>query len=247
MSRNPNWTTDELILALDLYFRAGRKQLDATHHDVTQLSELLNKLPIHSAAERGQDFRNPQGVSMKLGNFLAVDPDHKGAGLPRGGKLDSEVWNKFAGKPQQLRFTASAIAETVNLLGDEEVRASDSADVDEDTEFPEGKILTRLHKRRERSDKAVEQKKRKVLKETGRLICEVCDFDFVQTYGELGYGFAECHHTVPISESSPNHRTRLKDLAIVCANCHRMIHRSRPLLTVQQLRSIVLINRRNSV
>jgi hypothetical protein len=31
MKRNPNWATDELILALDLYFRAGRKQLDATH------------------------------------------------------------------------------------------------------------------------------------------------------------------------------------------------------------------------
>src|SRR5262245_38271286 len=108
---------------------------------------------------------------MKLGNFLAIDPDHKGAGLPRGGKLDREVWNEFAGKVQQLRLTASAIIDSANSLRYEEVSASDSAD--EDAEFPEGKILTSLHKRRERNHKAVEQRKSKALKETDRLICEV--------------------------------------------------------------------------
>jgi len=52
--------------------------------------------------------------------------------------------------------------------------------------------------------------------------------------GELGYGFAAGHHTVPMSESAADHRTRLTDLAIVCANCHRMIHRGRPRPTVQK-------------
>ena len=31
MSKNPPWTRDELILALELYFRVGRKQVDPTH------------------------------------------------------------------------------------------------------------------------------------------------------------------------------------------------------------------------
>jgi 5-methylcytosine-specific restriction protein A len=84
MKKNPNWTTDELILALDLYFRSGRKQLDGNHPDVIELSQLLNATPVFATEERGLDFRNPQGVSMKLGNFSALDPDYEGAGLQRG-------------------------------------------------------------------------------------------------------------------------------------------------------------------
>ena len=78
-----------------------------------------------------------------------------------------------------------------------------------------------------------------MLQRTGRLTCEACDFDFEERYGKLGLGFAECHHRLPIARLSVTLRTRLSDLAIVCANCHRMIHRSRPLLTVEELRHLV--------
>jgi 5-methylcytosine-specific restriction protein A len=97
----------------------------------------------------------------------------------------------------------------------------------------------RLHHSKERSRKVVEQKKRKVLQETGSLACEACDFDFFKVYGQLGYEFAECHHTVPVSELTATHKTRLSELAILCANCHRMIHKSRPMVTVQGLRAVV--------
>ncbi|MFL9828744.1 HNH endonuclease [Rhodoplanes sp. SY1] len=63
----------------------------------------------------------------------------------------------------------------------------------------------------------------------GRLICEVphCGFEFRATYGELGVGFAEVHHLKPLSEAPANGRSvRLSELAVVCANCHRMIHRN---------------------
>jgi len=68
----------------------------------------------------------------------------------------------------------------------------------------------------------------------GRLFCEVprCGFDFERVYGELGAGFAEVHHLRPLSELRRPVSTTLADLAVVCANCHRMIHRdgeSRPL------------------
>ena len=39
----------------------------------------------------------------------------------------------------------------------------------------------------------------------------------------MGKGFAECHHVVPLADLGRQKRTRLEDLAIVCANCHRMI------------------------
>jgi len=245
MKRNPNWTTDELILALDLYFRAGRKQLDGNHPDVIELSQLLNELQIFDAEERGLDFRNPQGVAMKLGNFSALDPDYEGAGLQRGGKLDKKVWDEFSNDVQRLRLTAEAIIRGRAFLSRGDAEANGEDDVLDEPAFPEGQILTILHKRKERNRRAVDLKKVQAIKERGGLICEVCDFDFAQVYGALGSGFAECHHTVPVSSLTADHQTRLADLAILCANCHRMIHRG-GLLTIEQLRSVVLRNRKDT-
>ena len=62
---------------------------------------------------------------------------------------------------------------------------------------------------------------------------------FAAAYGERGDGFIECHHTIPVRDLRPGSRTRLSDLALVCANCHRMIHRRSPWLTVEELRLLV--------
>lgn len=64
--------------------------------------------------------------------------------------------------------------------------------------------------------------------------CEVCDFDFESVYGE---DYIECHHTVPLSElTSPG--TDPSTLALVCANCHRMLHHG-ALRSIQELRAVV--------
>jgi hypothetical protein len=110
----------------------------------------------------------------------------------------------------------------------------------DDEEFPEGKILTRLHKYKERNSEAAKKKKAKVLSEKGVLVCEACDFDFVKVYGSLGNGFAECHHLIPISALKPGHVTKFEDLAIVCSNCHSMLHKSRPLLSVNELKELIV-------
>ena len=110
----------------------------------------------------------------------------------------------------------------------------------DDEEFPEGRILTRLHKYKERHSEAAKKKKARVLSEKGELICEACDFNFVDVYGELGSGFAECHHLIPVSELEPGHLTKFEDLAIICSNCHRMIHKSRPMLSVVDLRNLIV-------
>ncbi len=104
----------------------------------------------------------------------------------------------------------------------------------------EGRALLKLHKMKERKPQIVRRKKRAVLADKGRLVCEACDFDFAWFYGKLGEGFAECHHRSPLAELDGQAPTRLADLAIVCSNCHRMLHRSRPMMSVEQLRSLVL-------
>lgn len=236
MTRNPDWARDELILAMDLYISAGRRQLKSNDVRVVELSQILNRLRIHSSDLRAVGFRNPTGVSMKLANFLSIDPDYDGVGLQRGSKLEQEIWDEFAEEPYRLRQVASAIRKSHSSIVNESV---ESYDIESEEEFQEGRILTRLHKQRERNPRATKRKKAKVLAETGRLACEVCGFDFVAVYGEHGYGFAECHHCVPLTELGESQRTRLSDLVIVCANCHRMLHRGKTVLTIEELQQIM--------
>lgn len=94
-----------------------------------------------------------------------------------------------------------------------------------------------LHRRREsqlRRDKIAE-----VLARDGKLVCEVpnCRFDFKERYGILGEGYAQVHHLVPLNNAPPEGRKIfLKDLAVVCANCHAMIHRSGECRPLEALR-----------
>jgi 5-methylcytosine-specific restriction enzyme A len=234
---NPEWTRDELILGLDLYFRLTTTQLSRANPDIIALSKLLNELPIHLAHTRDSRFRNPPGVSMELRGFLRFDPRYPGEGL-RGAKLREKVWDEFSEDRNRLRATAHAIragfAELTHTNRYTSSLAEDDADV-----FPEGIILTRLHRLRERNPTGIRRKKEQVQRDMGRLACEVCGFDFLEVYGELGEGFAECHHLIPLSRLPEHTLTRLADLAIICANCHRMFHRSREWLSVPALRQII--------
>jgi len=100
-------------------------------------------------------------------------------------------------------------------------------------------LYAQLHRTRERSRKLVEQRKQKALAEFGRLRCEVCRFDFEECYGDRGRGFIEAHHTKPLETLVEGSKTRLEDLALLCANCHRMVHSARPWLTVDEPRRLL--------
>lgn len=92
----------------------------------------------------------------------------------------------------------------------------------------EGKQLRRMVTHRSREVKLRNAKIAKT-KELcgGRLICEVpgCGFEFAEVYGAIGKDFAHVHHLTPLSQLDGAKNTLLEDLAIVCANCHAMIHR----------------------
>lgn len=71
-------------------------------------------------------------------------------------------------------------------------------------------------------------------------ICVVCGFEFATVYGTLGDGFIHVHHTMPIGKIGKQYEIDPKeDLTPVCPNCHAMIHRTEPPLTVEQLRNHV--------
>ncbi|GAA4084270.1 HNH endonuclease [Zhongshania borealis] len=239
LPRNPAWKREELILALELYFNAPGAVGNNVHPDVITLSDTLNSLPIHPTVEgRATTFRNPNGVGLKLANFRAIDPKAAGAGMSSASKLDKMVFEEFSDDLSRLRKTAKSIRE---LSVEVPRRAAEEAlDIDEQDGQNEGGIIERVHRTRERNSKLIKQKKQAVLKRTGTLLCEVCDFDFHAVYGDIGKEFAECHHKKPVSEMTKGEKTRLDDLAIVCSNCHRMIHRYRPWKAISELRALIL-------
>lgn len=67
--------------------------------------------------------------------------------------------------------------------------------------------------------------------------CFVCGFDFKAVYGEIGDGFIHVHHLIPLSEIKKQYVVDpIKDLRPVCPNCHGIIHRTQPALTIEQLK-----------
>lgn len=233
-TRNPPWTRDELILALDLYFRVNPNKITAEYRAIRDLSSILNSLPFHPVSEHRRAFRNPVGVHMTLCTFLRFDPDYDGKVLT-GSSLGREVWDEFANDRVRLAGIAKAIRLSATNLAVHRYLL----DEDDGDEFPEGRVLGQLHRLRERNPALVKRKKEQVLQENGCLACEACGFDFQKVYGPLGVGFAECHHRRPLSELPGTRISRIADLAIACANCHRMLHRARPWMSVEGLSRLI--------
>lgn len=100
----------------------------------------------------------------------------------------------------------------------------------------EGRLLTRIHVYRER-DRGFAARAKKYYKDLngGKLKCECCGLDPVDFYGEAGERCLEAHHRIPIEELQPDSITRVDEMAIVCASCHRMIHSEKPCIPVEQL------------
>jgi hypothetical protein len=112
------------------------------------------------------------------------------------------------------------------------------------TEYAEGKRLMREKKFFARNPELA-----RLAKERYGYSCQACGFDFARMYGPLGEGYIECHHLNPLSERSESQwstevRTRIEDVTVLCANCHRMIHRCTPALSLERLKGIIKGNSR---
>lgn len=211
---NPDWSRDETLLALDLYFRCGRVVPGGPNEEVNKLSAVLRTLPIHPLETRQPSFRNPDGVSFKLQNLHNVAT---GKGLGNVSQTDRETWAGFGSDPLKVSVLAAAILAGAPAILNKDIE-TDPLDC-----FPEGEVMTALHKKRERSPKL----RKKLLNQrraTGALACDAC-----LRLGPEDQRFTdsvfEAHHLVPLASIGKT-ETRLKDLALLCASCHRLMHRA---------------------
>jgi hypothetical protein len=144
---NPDWTRDELIVALDVYLRHRPNPPDKGSKEISDLSRVLNQLgaKLFQADARSVTFRNENGVYMKLMNFRRLDPQYTAGGrrgLVRGAKIDEEVWNEFSGDPRRCHYVAQAI---IASLERSEIEFTAGDEDEEIQEAPEGRLLTRIH------------------------------------------------------------------------------------------------------
>jgi len=193
------------------------------------------RTPAHAAGYR--DFRPANSVYSNLGLKL-----RRALRLPLDDGLILAA--SFVDSPQQL------LGQWVFRLRPEMVDALATVGWFEQSEFDaasanalvtkvarEGRLVLALRRHRHREQSLRRTKLRETLKRTRRLVCEVpgCGFDFASKYGVLGKAFAEVHHKKPLSSSDETRETRLRDLAVVCSNCHRIIHRDGGFRTLQEV------------
>lgn len=72
--------------------------------------------------------------------------------------------------------------------------------------------------------------------------CQACNFNFLNSYGELGTYFIEAHHLVPYSQLGEGQVKKLdinKDFAVLCSNCHSMIHRMKNSSDIENLKKVI--------
>lgn len=143
---------------------------------------------------------------------------------------DEDLWETV--RPWTDLEVASVPASVLNDL---------EADSDEDEEEVavgrEGKMRAVVSKRRERSPKL-----RAAALQVHGCHCQICGFDFGKAYGQWGVGFAEVHHMQELRSADVDgvETDPTTDLAVLCSNCHRMLHRKRKrVLSLDELRSIM--------
>ena len=108
-------------------------------------------------------------------------------------------------------------------------------EVPEGQTFPEGSKERVEVNRYERDRRA-----RKLCLDHWGSRCAVCELDFGERYGSLGQGFIHVHHTLELSSVGPGYRVDpINELRPVCPNCHAMLHRHRPALSIDELRHLL--------
>lgn len=214
---NPDWTFEETILALEFLQRYLPGYPPKS--EFAALSKTLRSLNVHPKERRGPTFRNADGVGFKVLNLRSV---YTGKGLKNVSSMDRTVWTSYGHRPDEVRKLADAIRAGSQII--EEQGPTDEVD-DEEESFAEGRFLTRVHKRRERNPKLRKAKIASAIKQNGRLSCECCGFAKADAHPDWKDAAFEVHHVVPVASTDAARKVTVKDVVVLCANCHRFIHK----------------------
>lgn len=149
-----------------------------------------------------------------------------------------EVFDEFKNKSENevhadiFEYINSNKKVSVNIFND--MIAEDISNMSDYSSRTEGGVKVKISKTTERNSAL-----RQIAIDIHGLNCQVCGFNYEEVYGNWGKDYIEVHHLIPVSEYKKRQETDPKlDLVVLCANCHRMVHRKKnTTLTLQELQS----------
>ncbi|MEU4807923.1 HNH endonuclease [Nocardia fluminea] len=238
-----DWKPEEQILACDLLVANGWATIPESDDRTIALSARLRAQWVYAPSI--PQYRSTNSVHQKLEDLRTNRPGYPGV-PKRGGKLTPQIAAAFDKEPKKMR----ALAAQLWADGDLSIATDFDSDVVDDVPIPdspsaadlvsavEGRALQRQVTVYERDPKLRAAKLKWSRKHRGSIACEVCQFDFEKVYPGHGSGYAEVHHINPLHITQRVENT-IDDLIVLCANCHRMIHKGGRALTPHELRDIL--------
>lgn len=191
-----------------------------------ELKETLWPAPDHVLSYHCTPMRYERQVPTRIVERLRFG-DNKPLKFTAPGFLDQQTL-------RGVRQLTPESAELLDSLIDEPAPPADPTEVPKGT-YPEGATKRVVVDAYERNPAA----RRACIAHYGTC-CQVCGFDFGQTYGELGEGFIHVHHLNQLSEIGEEYQVDpVEDLRPVCPNCHAMLHQQRPPLSIAELVAVL--------
>lgn len=163
------------------------------------------------------------------------------AGITRLGQGTSHI--RLTALPALLHLLGTQ-AETLRqqILTDERPEEEE----DERADFPmmktkEGKPIETTHRRLERNPRARRECLRYYrCRHRGKIVCEICGFDFERAYGKEFRHMIHVHHLTPLASYEGEHGIiPMTELIPICPNCHAVAHRRTPPYTPDDIRAML--------
>lgn len=174
-------------------------------------------------------------ISVDKGPFVSANSIESGSWQ----SFELEVFGSTLGlpEPQTNELTMQLLLDTVALLlCILPVEETEEDDADWDEEGALSRVSVNKYERSRRN--------RQLCISLFGYTCQICEFDFLNQYGDLGRGYVEVHHITPVSlMGGPYKLNPREDLIPICSNCHRMLHRKTPPYTPTELKQILAKNR----
>lgn len=227
--KNPAWTEEEMVLALDVYFKLDNDEFHKRSRRILDLSVMLNHLDIHGRAMLSPNFRNPAGVTMILQNIASYDPERPQKGLANGSKMAKKMFEQYQNNQEKLHRLAWDVKDSIR---DPMIRYGLHRYGDDYG----GELSNFVHQEYERLSNMLQVKK-EIADSRNEVVCEVCALDFNRKYGKHSGAAMSCHHDESILRLDAVDQTAIEDWSIVCQNCHSVMHQHPIVLTTHELKT----------
>lgn len=138
-------------------------------------------------------------------------------------------WEMWGELQQALKNLNLVSVETDNSS---ERLPTETFQFDEKELFKEGKVVQVFVNRYERNQRA----RQECIRHHGDK-CFACGFDFGITYGDIAKGFIHVHHLTQLAGINEEYDVDpINELVPLCANCHSVIHLTKPAMTIEELK-----------